>query len=69
MNNKIQKHLNFTCSACCSTFQLLEIHEQESQNCSAYCQKQWQTLLSQHYQQQIILHFAQAEAEKEQNHE
>ena len=29
MNNKIEKQLNFTCSHCFSTFQLLEIHEKD----------------------------------------
>ena len=65
MNNKIEKQLNFTCSACFSAFQLLEIHEPESANCAANCLSQWQTLLSKHYQQHIILHLAREEAQKE----
>ena len=31
------------------------------------CQKQWQALLNQHYQECIILHLAQQEARKEKN--
>lgn len=65
MNNKIEKQLNFTCSSCFSTFQLLEIHEKESANCSANCLRQWQALLSKHYREHIILHLAQQEAQKE----
>jgi len=65
MNNKIEKQLNFTCSACFSAFQLLETHEKESANCEANCLSQWQALLSKHYQDHIILHLAQEEAEKE----
>jgi len=40
MNNKIEKNLTFTCSACFSAFQLLEIHEKESLNCEANCLSQ-----------------------------
>jgi len=40
MNNKIEKQLNFTCSHCFATFQLLEIHEKESQACPANCPTQ-----------------------------
>ena len=64
MNNKIEKNLTFTCSACFSAFQLLETHEPESANCEANCLSQWQALLSKHYQDCIILHLAQ-EAQKE----
>ena len=67
MNNKIEKQLNFTCSSCFSVFQLLEIHEQESANCEANCQEQWQALLSKHYQDCIILYLAQQEAKKEES--
>ncbi len=65
MNNKIEKQLNFTCSHCFSTFQLLEIHEKESRACPANCSAQWQAILSQHYQDCIILNLAHQEAEKE----
>ena len=65
MTNKIEKQLNFTCSACFSVFQLLEIHEQESHHCQANCPEQWQTILAQHYQDHIILHLATEEAKKE----
>ena len=69
MNNKIEKQLNFTCSHCFSTFQLLEIQEKESQGCQANCQAHWQTILSKHYQDCIILNLAQQEAEKDQEQE
>jgi len=65
MSNKIEKQLNFTCSTCFSTFQLLEIHEKESQGCQANCPAQWQAILSKHYQDCIILNLAREEAEKE----
>jgi len=65
MNNKIEKQLNFTCSHCFSTFQLLEIHEKESQTCSQNCQTHWQTILNKHYQDCIILNLAREEAQKE----
>ena len=69
MNNKIEKQLNFTCSHCFSTFQLLEIHEKESQNCPQNCPTHWQTILSKHYQDCIILNLAQQEAQKEETHD
>ena len=67
--NKTEKHLKFTCPHCFSAYQLLEIHEKESANCEANCQAQWQTLLSKHYQDCIILHLAQQEAQKEEKNE
>ena len=65
MSNKIEKQLNFTCSHCFSTFQLLEIHEKESQGCQAGCPEQWQAILSKHYQDCIILNLAREEAQQE----
>ena len=65
MSNKIEKQLNFTCSQCFATFQLLEIHEKESQNCEANCPAQWETILNKHYQECIILNLAREEAQKE----
>ena len=67
VNNKIEKQLNFTCSACFATFQLLEIHEKESSNCEANCPTQWQAILTQHYQDCIILNLAHQEAQKEEH--
>ena len=69
MNNKIEKQLNFTCSHCFSTFQLLEIHEKESQNCEANCQAHWQAILSQNFQDHILLQLAREEAQKEETHD
>ncbi len=66
---KIQKQLNLTCPTCFSTFQLLEIHERETNNCEANCSEQWQALLSKHYQDCIILHLAHQEAKKEENND
>jgi len=65
MSNKIEKQLNFTCSHCLATFQLLEIHEKESQACPANCPQQWETILNKHYQDWIILNLAREEAQKE----
>ena len=69
MNNKIEKQLNFTCPHCFSTFQLLEIHEKESQNCPANCPIQWEEILSQAFQDHIMLHLAKEEAQKEEQDE
>ena len=69
MNNKIEKQLNFTCSHCFAAFQLLEIHEKESQNCEANCPAQWEAILSKHYQAHIILQLAKEEARKEENND
>ncbi len=69
MNNKIEKQLNFTCSHCFATFQLLEIHEKESQACPANCPAQWQEILNKHYQECIILSLAKEEAHKEVSHD
>ena len=66
--NKIQKVLSFHCQECQTTFQLLEIqqksHLEVVHNSYDDCQKQWQALLNQHYQEQIILHLAQQEKEE-----
>ena len=70
--NKVQKVLSFHCQECQTTFQLLEIQQKSNleviHNSYDDCQKQWQALLNQHYQEQIILHLAQEEARKE-NHD
>ncbi|KLL02964.1 MAG: hypothetical protein MRECE_35c021 [Mycoplasmataceae bacterium CE_OT135] len=63
--NKVEKHLKFTCPHCFSAYQLLEIHEKESQNCPTNCQAQWEALLNKHYQDCIILNLAKEEAQKE----
>ena len=69
--NKIQKVLSFHCQECQTTFQLLEVQQKSNleviHNEYDDCQKQWQALLNQHYQEQIILHLAQEEARKEKN--
>jgi SOS response regulatory protein OraA/RecX len=69
--NKIQKILSFHCQECQTTFQLLEVqqksHLEVIHNEYDNCQKQWQALLNQHYQEQIILHLAQEEAKKEEH--
>ena len=66
---KIQKILTLTCPECQTTFQLVEIHQKTNleviHNSYDSCQKTWTKLLNQHYQEQIILHLAQAEAKKE----
>ena len=69
MSNKIEKQLSFTCSHCFAVFQLLEIHEKESQGCPANCQAHWEAILSKHYQEHIMLHLAREEAEKDQEQE
>ena len=63
MNNEIKKSLQLTCPTCFSVFQLLEVHQQGNHPCREDCQHQWQALLNQHYQEQIILHLAQQEKE------
>ena len=67
--NKIQKILQFNCQECQASFQLLEIQQKSSlevlHNSYDDCQKQWQALLNQHYQEQIILNLAQKEAKEE----
>lgn len=65
----IEKALNLTCPECQAVYQLLEIHHQEQNNCLANCLTNWKQLLHSHFQEQIILHLAQAEANKDQNHE
>ncbi|KLL04165.1 MAG: hypothetical protein MRECE_2c037 [Mycoplasmataceae bacterium CE_OT135] len=69
MNKKIEKHSKLTCSHCFSTYQLLEIHEKEANNCSANCLKAWQQILLQHYQEQLALHLIKEQAAKEENHD
>ena len=70
--SKVEKVLSFHCQECQTTFQLLEVQQKSSLEVihSQYdsCQKVWKELLNQHYQEQIILHLAQKEANKE-NHD
>ena len=71
--NKIQKILDLTCQECFSAYQLLEkhsfqakqTHQQELKSCAKNCLSQWKNLLHDHYQEQIILHLAQEEAQKD----
>jgi len=56
-------------STCFAVFQLLEIHEKESQNCPQNCPAHWQTILSKHCQDCIILNLAQQEAQQDQEKE
>ena len=70
--NKIQKDLNFTCPECLAFYRLVEIHQAQpakQKNCSHNCLLNWKSLLHSHYQEQIILHLAQQEAQKEKAHE
>ena len=68
--NKIQKILDLTCQECFSAYQLLEIHQQELKSCPKNCLASWKNLLHSHFQDQIILHLAQQEAQKDpDNHE
>lgn len=62
--NKVQKQLELVCPTCLATYRLLEIHERKKP-CSAACSEQWQELLSQHYQEHIILHLAKEQARQE----
>ena len=64
--NRILKELNFTCPECRSAYRLLEIHQKEPDSCANNCLSQWKSLLHSHFQEQIILHLAQEEADKDQ---
>jgi len=61
----LEKNLTFTCQTCFSTFQLVEVHQPENQPCPVNCPQQWQTLLTKHYQDHIILSLAQKEAQND----
>jgi len=67
--NKIQKQLNFTCPECYSAYRLLEKHKIKDRppfGCPTSCLSQWKSLLHSHFQEQIILHLAQEQAQKDQ---
>lgn len=64
---KIQKDLNFTCPECQAIYRLVEIHQVHQNQCSHNCLANWKQLLHSHFQDQIILHLAQKEAQKDQN--
>lgn len=66
---KIRKQLNLTCPECQAIYRLLEIHQATKNQCSHNCLSHWKQLLHTHFQEQIILHLAQAEAQKDQNHD
>ena len=67
--NRILKELNFACPECKAIYRLLEIHQQSNPCKNSSCLTQWKQLLHSHFQDQIILHLAQQEANKDQNHE
>lgn len=64
-SHKIQKNLEFTCQECLSVYQLLETHQTKQKHEFDHCLSQWKQLLHSHYQEQIILHLAQQEANKD----
>lgn len=70
-NHKSQKILDLTCHECLSVYQLLETSEPglRQNQCSNQCLQTWQKLLHNHYQDQIILHLAQQEAQNDPDHE
>jgi hypothetical protein len=67
--SKTELILKQTCPTCQSIYQLLEIYQQEKFNCSVNCFQVWQEKLHQYYQEKIILHLAQGEAQKERKEE
>ena len=67
---KQEKILQQTCSSCQAVHQLLEIHQLGLRPCAEDCLSQWKNLLHSHFQEQIILHLAQKEAQNDpDNHE
>ena len=60
---KTELILKQTCSTCQNLYQLIETYQ--GANCALDCKFQWKQTLHEYYQQQIILHLAQLEREKE----
>ena len=62
--NNFQKQLKFHCFACQTVYQLIEIHSQNSPNCSDNCQTKWQTILHEYYQEKVLGYIQKQEEEK-----
>ena len=62
---KTEQILKQTCPACQSLYQLIETHQ--ANPCGLDCLAKWKQTLDDYYQQQIILHLAHQEAQKEEH--
>jgi hypothetical protein len=66
--NNSEKKLKFHCSACFTTWQLLEIQrsfKNKETRCLNRCQEKWENLLITYCQEQIILDIARQEQQKD----
>ena len=61
--NNLQKQLKFHCWRCQTVYQLMEIHSQDSSNCSDNCRKRRQALLHEYYQEKVLGYIRQQEEE------
>lgn len=62
-----EKSRKFHCFRCQTIYQLIEVHSQESSNCSDNCQKKWQTILHEYYQEKVLGYIRQQEEEFKEN--
>ena len=67
--NNLQKQLKFHCFACQTVYQLIEVHSQDSSNCSDDCQTKWQKILHEYYQEKVLGYIRQQEEENEESEE
>ena len=81
MHKKIKhltKQVKFHCPLCQNIYQLIEIHEQTRKSgtipltensCLNQCQKKWQTILHDYYQEKVFAYLAQQEQAEEEETE
>ena len=63
--NNLQKQLKFHCFTCQTVYQLIEVHSQDSSNCSNDCRNKWQALLHEYYQEKVLGYIQKQEEDKD----
>lgn len=67
--NNLQKQLRFHCFACRTVYQLIEVHSQDSSNCSENCRVRWQAILHEYYQEKVLGYIRQQEEAEDKDFE
>ncbi len=65
--NNFQNQLKFHCFRCQTVYQLIEVHSHTNFNCSDSCQKRWQKILHEYYQEKVLGYIRKQEEEQEES--
>ncbi|MDR1670567.1 MAG: hypothetical protein LBR43_02505 [Spiroplasmataceae bacterium] len=63
-NNSLQKQLKFHCFQCQTLYQLMELHSQSKPKCPESCQRKWQEICHEYYQEKVLGYIRQQEEEE-----